>query len=188
MPKSSVPTYRLHKASGQAVVVLRGRSVYLGKFNSSESRARYDRVIARYLAERANPDHPDSTRSKRPVPASDRPIGDLLISELILRYWTFAKGYYRKNGKPTGELFPLKQALRLLRQHYGNTPAAEFGPLALKSLQEAMLTIPWIRKVKVADSTTGKVRFEDKVISVGLARQTANKQIGRIKRVLALVR
>lgn len=50
MPKpNSVPSYRLHKATGQAVVVLRGRSFYLGKFGSAQSKAEYRRVISEYL-------------------------------------------------------------------------------------------------------------------------------------------
>src|SRR4051812_31330529 len=115
MPKTRIPSYRLHKATGQAVVVLRGHSVYLGKFGTPESRARYDRVIARYLADRADPDRPAPARPSQ-VPAANAGR-DLLVGELVLRYWTFAKGYYRKNGQPTGELHPLKQALRLLRRH-----------------------------------------------------------------------
>jgi hypothetical protein len=49
MPKkSAVPSYRLHKASGQARVLIRGRHVYLGKFNSPESREKYRRTLAEH--------------------------------------------------------------------------------------------------------------------------------------------
>ena len=44
------PSYREHKPSGQAVVTLGGRDVYLGKHGTPESRAEYDRVIAEWLA------------------------------------------------------------------------------------------------------------------------------------------
>jgi hypothetical protein len=46
MPKLApgrVPSYRLHKQSGQAVVTLNGRDILLGKFNLLESRQLYDR-------------------------------------------------------------------------------------------------------------------------------------------------
>ncbi len=43
-----VPKYRFHKASGQAVVVIAGRSFYLGKFNSKESRQAYARIMAEW--------------------------------------------------------------------------------------------------------------------------------------------
>ena len=51
MPRKSVPSYRLHKPSGQARTIIDGRHVYLGKYNSPESRQRY----ARLLAELAQP-------------------------------------------------------------------------------------------------------------------------------------
>ena len=33
------PSYRLHKPTGQAVVTLSGRDIYLGKYGSIESKA-----------------------------------------------------------------------------------------------------------------------------------------------------
>ena len=35
--KNKVPSYRLHKATGQAVVTLNGRDIYLGAHNSAET-------------------------------------------------------------------------------------------------------------------------------------------------------
>lgn len=48
MPRSlnKIPSYRLHKASGQAVVTLNGTHIYLGKHESEASRRSYDKVIA----------------------------------------------------------------------------------------------------------------------------------------------
>lgn len=184
MSKNRIPNYRLHKATGQAVVVLRGRSVYLGKFDTPESRAKYDRVMARYLAGRADPEHPATESASRPTTSATR-SADLSVAELVLRYWGHAKTYYTKNGRPTGELYPLKQALRVLRRHFGETPATEFGPLSLKALRDVMITLPITRKVKVVDPDTHETRFEEKVIRVGLARRTINKQLGRVKRCFA---
>ncbi len=49
MPKpKTVPSYRFHKATGQAIVVIRGRSFYLGKFGTPASRSEYNRIIAEY--------------------------------------------------------------------------------------------------------------------------------------------
>ena len=181
MPKNRIPSYRLHKATGQAVVVLGGKSIYLGLFGSPESRAKFDRIIARYLVVRNDPDKSSSSFAS---PSKYSATGaELLIGELVLRYWKFAKGYYVKNGRPTGEQHPLKQALRILRKHFGETLAAEFGPLALKDLRQAMVVHPITRKVKKIDPETKELRFEDKVIRVGLARRTINNQIGRVKRV-----
>jgi hypothetical protein len=41
---------RRHKSTGQAVVTINGRHLYLGKWNSAASRADYDRLIAVFLA------------------------------------------------------------------------------------------------------------------------------------------
>ncbi len=45
-----VPGYCLHKATGQAVVRLNGHDHYLGTFETDESRQKYDRLIAEWLA------------------------------------------------------------------------------------------------------------------------------------------
>jgi len=46
-----IPSYRLHKARGLAVVTLNGRDVYLGPYGSVESKAAYDRTVAEWLAQ-----------------------------------------------------------------------------------------------------------------------------------------
>lgn len=133
MPRPLLPSYRLHKATGQAVVVHKGRSHYLGTFGTPESRAAYDRVAAGILVARAAAASPAAT----PGPSASAPpaaAAPLLVAELVLQYWAFAKTYYVKNGEPTGELYPLKSALRLLRRHAGGLTVAAFGPLALKDL------------------------------------------------------
>ena len=48
--RARVPGYRLHKASGQAIVALGGRQIYLGPFGSQVSKDEYDRIIAEWLA------------------------------------------------------------------------------------------------------------------------------------------
>ena len=53
MPKLSenvVPSYRFHKSSGQAMVTLNGHDVCLGKHSTPASRAKYNQVIAQWIA------------------------------------------------------------------------------------------------------------------------------------------
>src|SRR5262249_32801420 len=135
MPKKPrIPTYRLHKGSGQAVVVLNGTSVYLGKWNTPESRSEYERVIAEWLARGRTVPHP--IPSSPPAEATD----DLRVSELILAFFDHAKKHYRHpDGKPTGELDNFRDALRPLRRLFGDTLAREFGPLRLRAVREEML-------------------------------------------------
>jgi hypothetical protein len=52
---ASIPSYRLHKASGQAIVTLSGRDYYLGGHGSPESRKKYNRLLAEYLASDKSP-------------------------------------------------------------------------------------------------------------------------------------
>ena len=42
------PSYRLHKPTGQAVVTLDGRDLYLGRHGSPESRTEYDRLVTEW--------------------------------------------------------------------------------------------------------------------------------------------
>jgi integrase len=102
---------------------------------------------------------------------------------LILHYWRFVQGYYVKNGEPTSEQDTIRQALRFVRSLYGSTAAAQFGPLALKAIREAMIRHPVTRKVRVRDEQTGKAREVQKVLRVGLARSHINKQVSRIKQM-----
>ena len=48
--KNRLPSYRLHKASDQAVVTLNARDIYLGRYNSAEIRERYQRELKEWPA------------------------------------------------------------------------------------------------------------------------------------------
>lgn len=127
MPRSEnyVPKYCKHKASGLAIVTIRGQDHYLGPYGSKASRIEYDRLIMEWLAAGR--------------PADDPRTLAILVKDILLQFWKFAKRHYRKDGQPTGTADNYKPALRLLRRYYGNTPAAEFGPKALKALRHKMI-------------------------------------------------
>jgi hypothetical protein len=48
-----IPKYTLHKASGQAVVYIQRKPVYLGAYGSGQSRAKYDEVTGKWLKEQS---------------------------------------------------------------------------------------------------------------------------------------
>jgi integrase len=147
-----VPSYRLHKASGQAYVVIHGRAHYLGKHGTRASREGYARVIAEWAA------------AGEAAPAA---VGGVLtIVELLAAYLTHARTYYVKNGQATSEMSWILDSMRPLRRLYGRTPAAEFGPLALKAVREEMIA-------------TGKTPRRPN----GLSRGVINRRIARIKRM-----
>lgn len=150
-PRKSIPVYRLHKQSGQAIVTVRTadgkrRDITLGEYGSPESKAEYERIIADYrlgtgIAARTNGGGAQS----------------YTINELLIQYVRHAEGYYRHpDGTPTRAADNVKDAVRPLRLLFGHTPAKEFGPLDLKTIQRVM-------------------------VENGLSRKVVNQRIGRVR-------
>ena len=128
MPKltRSLPKYRKHKATGQAIVTIGCRDFYLGPHGTKASKTEYDRLISEWLAE---------GRLRLAASSSDA----LSVTELCAAFWRYAKAYYVKNGKQTGTADNFKPAIRLLKQIYGHTRANDFSPTALKMLRSKMI-------------------------------------------------
>jgi len=120
------PSYRQHKASGQAMVTLNGRDFYLGQYDTKASRSEYDRLIGEWLANGRQP------------PIADE-ISSITVVELINAYRKHARIYYVKNGRPTKEQANILLAMKPLKRLYGRTPAVEFGPLALKAVRQSLI-------------------------------------------------
>jgi integrase len=131
--RNAVPTYRLHKQSGQAIVTLPDglggrRDVLLGKHGTPESRLEYSRIIANWDANgrRSPPDHLKAN--------------DLLVNEVMILYMTHVEGYYRHpDGTQTSEVENIKKAFRQLRTLYGHTIAGEFDSRALEAVRGQMI-------------------------------------------------
>jgi integrase len=142
-----IPSICLHKATGQAVVRLDGKDYYLGKYGTPQVQQRYDRLIAEWLA----------GKRSRPVPGESG--NGFTVDEVLVRYWRWAESYYRDDdGRPARELENIRDALKPLRRLYGQTIAKDFGPLAIRTLQQHLA-------------------------SDGLARTTVNMRVTRIRRV-----
>ena len=132
MPKPStsrVPSYRRHKSTGQAVVTISGRDIYLGKWDSAASKAEYDRLIAEFLA------------NGRRLQSN----ADETVVEVLNAYRKFAENYYRKDGRVTSEYGCIVEALKIVRELYGRKIANDFGPLALKAVRQRMVDKGWSR-------------------------------------------
>ena len=126
MARKNLPTYRLHKPSGQAVVTLKGKDFYLGKYKSKASREAYEKIIAEYLA-----------NGKETPPTRTR--NEISVEELSILFMQYAESYYRKNGKPTDTVFRCQISVSPVVQYYGTQPVSVFGPLALKYVREKMI-------------------------------------------------
>lgn len=126
MPRliQSVPKYRKHRASGQAVVTINGRDHYLGPHGTKASKLNYDRLITEWLS---------SGRSA----SYGAPERDYAVVELIADYLRYAKGYY--GDGPRSSAAAMMYAVRPLKALYGRTAAAEFGPLQFKAVRQSIM-------------------------------------------------
>jgi integrase len=149
---TKVPSYCRHKATGQAVVRLNGRDHYLGPYGTAESQERYARLIAQWQATGAA-----ATAASERL-GSWSTAAPLSVNEVLLAYLEYARGYYTKDGEPNQEFESLKYAMRPLKQLYGHSRAADFGPKDLKTVRQRM-------------------------IDDGLSRTYINNQTNRIKRI-----
>jgi len=137
-PRKGVPTYRLHRQSGQAIVTVYDRSgkprdILLGAYDSPESRAEYARVLAKLAPGNVLPEM--------------QSFG-LTIEDVIAEYWEHAKGYYvGPTGKPTTELGEVKYSLRPLRKLFASLPAEEFTAKHLAKVREVLISDGNCRRV-----------------------------------------
>ena len=119
------PVYGLHKPTNQARTTFNGKRIYLGQYDSPESRRKFDEVIARWEAAKAG----------RTTPT----VSKLTVGRLAILFLEHATVEYSKNGKPTGEYDNFRQALRSLTRLYAGCRVVDFGPKKLKLLQKALV-------------------------------------------------
>lgn len=130
-----VPKYRHYKPKNLGVVRIDGQDFYLGPYDSPQSWEKYHRLLAEKFAK------PTQQRD------SGERMNELAIKDLILAYITHADSYYVKNGKPTGEQYGIRAALRPVRKLYGGASVDAFGPLALKAVRQTLVEVDNCRGV-----------------------------------------
>jgi hypothetical protein len=126
-PKSRIPSYLPHPASGQARVRVNGRDDYFGPFGSPESKQAYARFIAEHYS---NGEPPSLT-----IPSGER----MSVAASVVKYDDFVRSYYVRNGVPTDERHAIKAAVAPLVSLYGDTPADEFSPKRSKAVREVII-------------------------------------------------
>jgi len=118
-----VPSYRLHRPSGLAVVTLRGVAYYLGKYGSEESKARYRKLIAEYMATGL-------------TPTNGKPLS---VVEAVER---FTAAVVRQSADPANESH-YRNALAPLLQLFGGEPVASIGPLRFREIRAVYPALGW---------------------------------------------
>jgi hypothetical protein len=133
MPKRTLPKYRHHRASGQAVVTLNGKDVYLGKHGSPESHRRYAELIEKWQR------------------TADSPPTDITVGQLTVLYLQWARGHYVKDGKPTSRLHIVRAALRSLNQVCRLLPAGDLTPKRFVAVRDALLESGTLSRTTIND-------------------------------------
>lgn len=126
MRKIRIPSYRLHKPTGQAVVSLNGRDHYLGRYDSPESRQRYAKLLTEW-------------ESSGRAPTFGEPVACLTMAQVALAYLDHAKTYY---GAESTEYDNLKRAVKPVSDLYSMHPARHFGPAEFKACRQWWFNTP----------------------------------------------
>ena len=119
------PIYGLHAARNLARTTVNGKRIYLGVFNSPESKKAFDKILADWEAAH-------SERSK------SAPV-TLTVSRLAVLFLKYAEKEYVRDGKPTGETANFRYALKAMTNMYHGVKVIDFGPKKLKQLQQQMV-------------------------------------------------
>lgn len=137
--RNATPSYLPHKQSGRGRAVwtdptgIRRQKLLPGPFDSPESRTAFATLL---LEQEASP------TANIADPCS------ITVAEVMLAHLTHAEQHYRRaDGSTTHEVVEYKLTYRIVREHYGQLPAVEFGPLALKAVRAAMLGRDWCRSL-----------------------------------------
>ena len=144
------------------------RDYRLGRWGSREVAAEYRRLVAEFDAS-GRAVLPPRTRGRTEPEA-------ITVRELCKRYWREQKGRNLSRHYLRGDLKP---ALRRLRDLYGHTPAAAFGPGALRAFRAALIA------ERIRHETRDEKGNVVAVRETRLSRGYVNKQVLRVRQVFA---
>jgi integrase len=147
--RKSTPSYLHHKQSGRGRAVwtdalgVRQQKLLPGEFDSPESRTAFAKL------------HLELVTS--PLSGCQLTPATISVNEVLLAHLDHAERHYRRgDGSLTHEVDEYRLICRYVRELYGTTPAAEFGPLALKVLRQKFIAVGWCRSL--VNQRVGRVR------------------------------
>jgi integrase len=116
MPR--LPSYRLHKGSGQGVTTIRGKDFYFGPYDDPKSKAKFRKLLGEYLS--------SSTPTSFRVDAKQ-----VTMAELAVDYLVHCKGYYSSS-----EYQNIVLAMRPILDLYPETLIGKFHPACFKACRQ----------------------------------------------------
>jgi integrase len=125
--KIAMPNYLLHRPTGQARVIMNGRTIYLGKYGSPESQAKYQQILAHVMAVGDLPVIPEES---------------ILIANLVAQYIAALR---HDNKTESNEPDQQERGLRELVLLFGTLPAEDFTPSKLIALRAKWINKPLAR-------------------------------------------
>jgi integrase len=118
------PSYRLHKASGQACTKIRGKVYYFGPYGSPESKRKFDHLVAQYLLSNQS-----ATFGVDP--------SAITWAEAANAYLDFAEQYYRESTEADN----LQLALKPISEVFADQHTKDFRSAHFKQVQQW-----WVRR------------------------------------------
>jgi integrase len=128
MPRR-VPQYpKKAHSTGQARIKIKGKPIYLGKFGSPESYAKFHKTLAEYHA-----------TGELPRPTSDKESTAISVSVLVAQHNEWAILRYVKNGQVTTEPQHFIYSAAPAVEFFGQTLVDDFGPRMLLTCRQKMV-------------------------------------------------
>jgi len=130
--QANVPRYLCHDSGGRKRAFCyayedgKRRRVYLGTWNSPESKQRYLELLSPSLD-----DQPEDRERNHHFA--------ITIEELVARFLIWAKGHYVTHGKQTGKRDNMRDAAGPLLALFRDESASDFGPKRLRMVRDLML-------------------------------------------------
>jgi len=159
------PVYGFHSTSGNARTTVNGKRVYLGTYNSPESKAAFEKIMAEWEAAHAE---------RAPTVNVE-----LTVSRLAFLFLQHADKEYRRDGIPTGETANFRHALQSMNNLFHGVRVIDFGPKKLKQLQQQMV------KDGLAQQTiNGRIRRVKQVFDWGVSEELVSVSVSQALRTV----
>jgi hypothetical protein len=150
MPK--IPTYRLHKATQQAVVTIAKHDYYLGKYGTKESHDQYNALVNKWQTVKGELTATalrKALRGRSSRATAKKDAISLLDAAKSYRDWS-------KKRYSTAEHANIEGMLKVVLSLYLHEKAENIGPAELRKIRSQMLAKDWSRKY--VNSQIGRIK------------------------------